>query len=427
MKAFKLFLLPFSSALILPNERKEVMSMSSKLFTPSFLCILLANFLLYFGFWLIIPILPFYLMEEYNLSESSIGIILALYTASALIIRPFSGYILDTFSRRFFYILSYIFFTVIFLGYACNSLLAVFVFLRILHGLAFGAVTIGGNTIVVDILPSEHRGEGLGYYGLTNNLALSIAPLFGLLCHNTISYSWIFGIAFFASFVGLVLALNVKVPAKPQTTRQPNLPLSLDRFFLLKSIPASISLILLSIPYGAVTNFVAIYITHLQLSFTPGLFFVCMAAGMGSSRIFAGKYIDKGYLTECIHYGLYLIILAFFILGSAPYLLRYAPSLTTGMFFVIPFLLGVGFGILFPAYNTLYINLAQHNQRATAVSSYLTSWDIGLGIGMIVCGTIADHFGFAIVYFIGSILTVLSSIYFSSLVKPHYLRNRIER
>lgn len=399
--------------------------MNERLFSPSYCCLLLANFLLYFGFWLLIPILPFYLKDVYHLPAGEIGIILSIYTVSALIIRPFSGYLLDTFKRKPLYILSYALFTLIFAAYIFGNLLYIFIILRIIHGLTFGMVTIGGNTIVVDILPAEHRGEGLGYYGLTNNLALCIAPMFGLLAHNSYSYESIFLIGFLTCLLGFILASIVRVPVKKPKVKQ-RIPLSLDRFFLLKSIPASLSLILLSIPYGAVTNFVAIYITDLNISITSGFFFVLMAIGMGSSRIFSGKYVDKGYITECIKYGLYVIITSFLLLGSCHWLTSYGTHLVQIILFIVPLLLGIGFGIIFPAFNTLYINLGQHNQRATAISSYLTSWDIGLGLGMIISGAIAQisHFGF--VYILGVFLAIISTIYFIKKVTPHYNRNKID-
>ena len=116
-----------------------------RLFTSSYCCILTANFLLYFGFWLLIPILPFYLKENYQLQESAIGLILSCYTISALTIRPFSGYLLDTFSRKPLYLIAYGVFTVLFLGYMSGGVLLMFVALRIAHGLAFGTVTVGGK------------------------------------------------------------------------------------------------------------------------------------------------------------------------------------------------------------------------------------------------------------------------------------------
>ncbi len=155
-----------------------------KLISPSFCYILAANFLLFFAFYLILPILPFYLQDQFDADKSMIGFILSCYTIAALCIRPFSGYLLDTFARRPLYLLAYSVFMVIFAGYMIASLLSIFIVLRILHGFAFGMVTVSGNTIVIDILPSSRRGEGIGYYGLANNTAMSFGPMTGLFMHT---------------------------------------------------------------------------------------------------------------------------------------------------------------------------------------------------------------------------------------------------
>lgn len=388
-----------------------------RLFTASYCSILAANFLLYFGFWLLVPLLPFYLQENYSLAEGSIGAILACYTVSALMVRPFSGYMLDTFARKPLYILAYAWFTLMFLGYIVGGILVFFVLLRVIHGFAFGTVTVAGNTVVVDIMPSARRGEGLGYYGLTNNIAMSTGPMVGLFLHGLLSYELIFSISLLSCLLGFFLAVTIKAPAKPKVERP---PLSFDRFILLKGIPAGISLLLLSIPYGATTNFVAMYVKEMGLDVTPGFFFVLMAIGMGISRIFSGKFVDRGYVTECIHYGFFLVVAAFALLGACEKIMLWNEGVAELCFFIVPFLQGVGFGIMFPAYNSLYINLAPNNQRATATSTYLTSWDVGIGLGMVLSGMVAEAFSFETVYVAGCVLSVISMLYFDHYVTPHY-------
>ena len=393
-----------------------------RLFTPSYCCILVANFLLFFGFWMLVPLLPFYLKENFGVGESAIGAILACYTVSALMVRPFSGYLLDSFSRKPLYIIAYALFTSLFFGYIIGGTLTFFILLRILHGFTFGAVTVGGNTVVVDIMPSERRGEGLGYYGLMNNTALSLGPMASLFLHGVLSYKSIFGIGMSACLIGFILTLFIKTPTKPRTKRP---PLSLDRFFLTKGIPAGISLLLLSIPYGATTNFVAMYVEEMHLPVSSGLYFVFMAIGMGVSRIFSGRYVDKGYITECIHYGFFLVISAFGLLGACAYLKECSQTIAIAAFFTVPFLQGIGFGIIFPAYNSLYINLAPNNRRATATSTYLTSWDVGIGLGMVVGGMIAQSISFSAVYSTGAVLSIISMLIFDYIVTPHYKKNRL--
>lgn len=201
--------------------------------------------------------------------------------------------------------------------------------------------------------------------------------------------------------------------------------LSLDRFFLLKGIPVSISLLMLSIPYGATTNFVAMYAREIQLDVPSGFFFTLMAAGMGVSRLVAGRKVDQGYITQCIHIGLYPVVVAFFILSMCRFVAPHSTGIAEAMFFSVPVLLGIGFGVIFPAMNTLYINLAPNNQRATATSTYLTAWDVGIGIGIATSGIIAHYFTFYMVYLIGSMLCLVSMIYFNLRVTPHYNRNKL--
>ena len=97
-------------------ERSFIMA-KDRLITPSYCFILAANFLLYFGFWLLIPVLPFYLSEFFQAGNSTIGIVLSCYTVAALCIRPFSGYLLDTFARKPLYLFAYFIFMMMFGGY----------------------------------------------------------------------------------------------------------------------------------------------------------------------------------------------------------------------------------------------------------------------------------------------------------------------
>ena len=397
--------------------------MKERLVTPSYILIIAANFLQFFGFWLLIPVLPFYLQEVFGADKTSIGAILSCYTIAALCMRPFSGYLLDTFSRKPLYLLAYFLFTMMFGGYMLAGTLTIFILCRIIHGFSFGMVTVSGNTIVIDIMPSSRRGEGLGYYGLANNIAMSIGPMTGLFLHDAaVGYTFIFSCSLGACILGFLCAYLVKTPYKPPVKRE---PISLDRFILLKGIPAGISLLLLSIPYGMTTNYVAMYAKQIGITASTGFFFTLMAIGMAVSRLFSGKLVDKGMITQVIQAGLYLVCFCFFGLSACGWTVDWNLQITTVFFFAIALLMGVGFGTMFPAYNTLFVNLAPNNQRGTATSTYLTSWDVGIGIGMVVGGYIAEISTFKMAYLSGAILTIVSLFYFYGKVAPHFRRYRL--
>lgn len=393
-----------------------------KLVTRSYVSILAANFLLYFGFYLLLPILPFYLTEVFHSSNASIGIILSCYTIAALCIRPFSGYLLDTFARKPLYLFAYFIFTGIFAGYLFAGALTLFTILRIFHGFAFGTVTVAGNTIVIDIMPSSRRGEGLGYYGMMNNTAMSIGPMVGLFLHEICSFEVIFICAFISCSIGLLMTFLVKTPAKKPVKRE---ALSLDRFILLKGIPAGVDLMLLSVPYGMTTTFVAIYAKEMGITSGIGLFFTFMAIGMAVSRLFSGRQVDKGRIIKVISWGMYLVCFCYFLLSACNILMEYNRVLTTGIFFGIALFLGIGFGTMFPAFNTLFVNLASNAQRGTATSTYLTSWDMGIGTGVLAGGYIGQFATFDKAFFFGACLTVFSVIYFKIKVAPHFEQNKL--
>ena len=397
--------------------------MKDRLVTPGYCFILAANFLLYFGFWLLIPVLPFYLSEIFNAGNSTIGIILSCYTVAALCIRPFSGYFLDSFARKPLYLLAYFIFMTMFAGYIIAGSLVLFILFRIIHGVSFGMVTVGGNTVVIDIMPSSRRGEGLGYYGLSNNIAMAVGPMSGLFLHDAgMSYTTIFCCSLGSCIAGFICASLVKTPYKPPVKRE---PISLDRFILLKGIPAGISLLLLSIPYGMTTNYVAMYAKEIGINATTGFFFTFMAVGMAISRIFSGKIVDKGKITQVISAGLYIVVFSFFLLSACVYIINWNSMACGIIFFAVALLLGVGFGIMFPAYNTLFVNLAPNNQRGTATSTYLPSWDGGIGIGMLTGGYIAEVSTFDKAYLFGACLTIISMLYFNGKVTPHYHKNKL--
>ena len=397
--------------------------MKDKLITKNYIEILAANFLLFFGFWLLMPVLPFYLAEVFDANKTTIGAVLSCYTIAALCIRPFSGYLLDTFARKPLYLLAYFTFTAIFGGYLIAGTLTLFILFRIIHGVSFGMVTVSGNTIVIDIMPSSRRGEGLGYYGLANNIAMSIGPMTGLFLHDAgADYTLIFCCSLGSCLIGFLCASLVKTTYKPPVKRE---PISLDRFILLKGIPAGFSLLLLSIPYGMTTNYVAMYAKQIGIQASTGFFFTFMALGMAVSRLFSGRLVDRGMVTQVIEAGLYLVCFCFFGLSSCGWLTTWSLQWTTYFLFTIALLLGIGFGTMFPAYNTLFVNLAPNNQRGTATSTYLTSWDVGIGAGMLLGGYIAEIATFKMAYLFGVALTVISLFYFRSKVAPHFHRHKL--
>lgn len=233
----------------------------------------------------------------------------------------------------------------------------------------------------------------------------------------------IFACSLLSCLLGFIMAYLVKTPQKQPIKKE---PISLDRFFLVKGAWAGISLLLLSIPYGMTTTYVAMYADEIGISVNSGLYFTFMAIGLAVSRMFSGRQVDKGRITLVISLGMYLAAASFFGLAALERLMRWNPSFTSYLYIGIALSQGVAFGTMFPAFNTLFVNLAPNSQRGTATSTYLTSWDVGIGIGLMIGGSIAQAFGgFNYAYLFGACLTILSTLFFLLKAGPHFNRNKL--
>ncbi len=403
---------------MIKNKNKE------ELWTSSFISACIGNFLLFFAFYLLVPILPLYLIEEFHSSKLMVGVILSSYTLAALLIRPISGFILDMFYRKPIYLLAYLLFVVSFIGYPLANLLSTFLFIRILHGFTFGFVTTAGNSFIVDIMPASRRGEGLGYFGISNTLSMAFGPMTSLYMHDYYNFDIIFYTAIASGLLGLLFAIRIKsTNTVDRTVKQ---PMAFDRFFLFKGFKAGLCLLLMGIPYGMLVTYIAIFGKELGIQSGVGVFFSLMAFGLISSRVLAGKLVDKGKLTNVVATGTLICLLSMLLLSGLGQLNSEYYTLIVILFYSISLFLGIGYGLLFPAYNTLFVNLAPNNRRATASSTYMTSWDFGIGIGLISGGWLADSSGgLPLAYFGGAIATAISYLYFKSIAGPHFVKYKL--
>ena len=394
-----------------------------RLFTRDYIFVCIAAFMMSFSFFILVPTLPMYLKDTFGISPALVGVVLSCYVIAVLSIRPMTGFIADTLPRKRVYIVSYAIFVASFLGYFfITQTLALFILLRVLHGFSFGMLTTAGNTLVIDVMPSSRRGEGLGYYGVTNNLAMAFGPMVGLFVISSGNYTLLFLTSLITGTVGLVLGALVRAPKKK--IEKTEFKLSADRFFLKEGIRACFAFFLLAIPYGMTTSYMALYAASSGITQNAGLFFTVMAAGLITSRLNSGKRVDRGFVTETIIVGICIALVGGF--GEAILSTVSAWSIAAGYatYFLTAFLFGYGYGTMFPAYNTLFINLAPNSRRATANATYLTGWDVGIGGGMLLGGYISEY-GYLYCYMLGAVLIFVALLFFKYVVTPHFHQHKL--
>ena len=380
------------------------------LWNRNFVQCCLSYFLMNFSFYMLMPTMPVYLVDALGLGEESVGLVLSMYTVGLLCVRPFSGFLVDCFSRKPLYMFAFTMFALLFGGYIVAMSMLSIMAVRFVQGGFMGLTSVAGNTIAIDVIPSQRRGEGMGFYGLTINLAMSLAPLAAVALYKAFGFHILVWIAFAMAWLGVGSVALIRYPRRE---KHPRPRLSLDRFILLKAIPSAVDYILVAIPYGMIISFVVLYGQEIGIA-NPSYFFIFMAIGVGTSRLISGRMVDKGkiYAVTCSSLVCLLFSFTLFALCHASW-----------AFFLSALLIGVGFGTGVPAYQCLFVNVAPANLRGTATSTYLTSFDIGVGIGTLIAGFIVVRWGWSIMYLTGAFSCLLALVVNIFWVKPAYDRN----
>lgn len=391
-------------------EKKE------RLWNSNYLKVWCANFMIFFSFMLLTPLLPSYLSDTFGADKQTIGIVLSGYTLTALLIRALSGYIVDSFPRRTVLILSYALFALFFAGYIVAGSLVLFAIVRTLHGAPFGATTVSNSTVAIDVLHPSRRAEGIGYYGLSNNIATAISPTVALLLFGAYkSYDLLFWVAFITALIGLASTSSVKL--REREIVKNNQPLSLDRFILLKGWRQGAAMICYAFSYGVLATYIAIYgQEELGITGGTGLFFMLLAIGLILSRLVGGRKLRQGKVTQNASIGIAVSLVGYFIFAAVHnYWGYYGAAL----------IIGLGNGHMFPAFQTMFINLAPNSQRGTANSTLLVSWDIGIGLGILVGGIVSEHIGYHAAFWTAWGVNLLGVSIFYLFARRHFQQNKL--
>lgn len=392
------------------------MNSKEKLWNANYIKVMTTNFLLYFAFYLLTPLLPLYLSETFGATKDTIGIVLSGYTVAALIVRPFCGYVVDSFSRKNVLMLCLSGFAVFFAGYIAAGTILMFAICRTLHGGPFGAVTVANSTCAIDVLPSSRRNEGIGLYGLSNNFAMAIAPSIGIYLHNMVdSYMILFWIAFIVAISAVLIAWTIRLPEKDIIRNKEKL--SLDRFFLTRAWLLAINIAMFGFCWGVLSNYLAIYSKEvLSITGGTGTYFALLSMGLFSSRLQGRKALSQGKLTQNAAEGMLISLVGFTLFVAIPHPVAY---------YLSAILIGLGNGHLYPAFLNMFVHVARHDQRGTANSSILTGWDLGFGIGCLLGGIVAEHFGYTATFWMVAAENAVSVILFFLASRQFFERRKI--
>lgn len=375
-----------------------------RLWTRTFSLLCGAGFTTCMAFYSLLPALPLFLENELHIVGWQAGLIISIFTVSAVFTRMLSGWLLDTYGRRPVYLASLAFFSLSFLGYIFTGSWAALLALRIVHGGLWGLVSSSVHTAVADAVPPTRRGEGIGLFGFFFSIAMAIGPVCAMWAVNAFSYDHLFIFEAIFAAIALTLAFFASYLPAPATRRKLRLSVLVEK----SAVPVSTVIFLLFMSYGAVVNWIAIYAKDVPGA-SAGWFYTCLAVGTGLTRIFSGRVFDRRGPVGVCGVGFGVFILALFLLGAVPHV---------STFYVAGMCLGIGAGLTQPVGLAIINSMVEADRRGAANATFSTLFDCGIGAGIFITGALQPITGIGGSWLILGGVVIIAAVLFYTLAWP---------
>lgn len=382
-----------------------------KLWTKDFLLIAFTNLFIFLCFYSLMVTLTVYTIDKFHTSISIAGLASSIFVIGAVLVRPFAGKRIALIGPKKLLVASLsVFFLSTLLYFAADNL-NMLLCLRLIHGAAFGVASTATGTIVAEIIPPSRRGEGMGYFAISTNIAMAIGPFIGLYISSAYEYTMVFTVSILFAFISLVASILLKYeqPALTEGQIEGLKSHKLRDYFEYSAIPISITAGVIGFSYSSVLSHMTTFSQEINLAGAASFFFVVYAVSLLVTRPFTGRWFDLRGENFVIYPSLILYALSLLILGG---------SMNSGMLLAAGAMMGIGLGTFQSSAQTIAIKEAPTHRIGLATSTFFVMYDIGIGIGPFLQGLAIPYFGYRGLYFI------MGAIAFIGIVMYYFAHGR---
>lgn len=377
--------------------------MKDKLWNAKYIYIVLVNTLICFGFYMITTILTVYLLEV-GIEVSKAGVVVGLFSITALIMRPISGYVTDTYNQKHLMVFSTALVSIAVLGYVITANLPLIVFFRVLHGFAFAISSTAIVAMASSYIPASRFSEGIGYLGLGQIIGSAVGPGLGVWVMNTYGtrYSFYISAGFSLLAMLVILLLRYTAPPRPEQARK----ITLKGLVAVEVLDFSFVSGCYSFLNGVVASFLVLFAAQKGI-LDVSLYFTVSAVFLFAARPISGKLVDRFGLKTVIYPAICMTILSIIMLIGMKSL---------WMLLLSAAVRALAQGALQPSLQAACIQRVGVERSGTATGTYYLGADIGQGLGPILGGFIAGLWGYTeIFYFCIGLIAFAGFIFFLSM------------
>ncbi|WP_431121124.1 MFS transporter [Flagellimonas flava] len=357
------------------TAKGELILKKQSLYNPKFILVCLGSLFFSASYNMLIPELPSYLSDLGG--AQYIGLIIALFTLTAGLSRPFSGKLTDTIGRKPVMLVGALVCVVCGGLYPVLTTVYGFLLLRLFHGFSTGFTPTAASTYVSDVVPPNRLGEAMGIQGIAFSTGLALGPALGSLIKLHFSYEILFYSSSVMAFLASLLILNLGETLSVKQKFSPILlRISKQDILAKEAFPAALVTFLAYVAFGVILTLIPDW-TELIGFANKGVFFIVFTLTSLLVRVIAGKLSDRYGRIKVILLGLILLCIALVMIG--------AMKSTTG-FLVGAGIYGLGMGIVSPGINAWTIDLSLPGQKGKAIATMFIALEAGIGLGALLSG-----------------------------------------
>jgi predicted MFS family arabinose efflux permease len=389
------------------NDKEITSAQSSgKLLTRDFVLVFFAFFAFIAANHALIPTLPIYLTQVGS-NERQVGVLVGITGMAALVSRFLVGGALTRYSEKRIMVIGSLLFALTFPAAILFSRFWPLFAVRVFQGIALACFHTAALAYVINIVPHVYRAQGIAYFMLAPNIAMSLVAPSGMFLINQYGFT-----IFFLSCMGLSLCsfflswkkVRSREMAVTSEESTGNAFLPEWRIF----VPAIVNFLMI-FAYGGLTAFIPLYALERGIT-NPGHFFTATSVVMIAGRVLGGKILDTCNKEK-------MILSFIFISIAALVILSFSKNLT--MFILVGMLWGIGAAFLTPVCMSYAFEYAGTSSGA-AVGTYQASMDLGLALGPVIAGLIIPFTGYPIMFLCLAFICFINMGYFQFYVRRRH-------
>ena len=352
-----------------------------------------------FGAQLLAPVLPLYL-ASHGLSASQIGMVMGITAIGALIMRPSSGRSVDRYGSRPIILFGQSVLAVCLSAYFWFTGFIPLLVIRFLHGAAQSFYSTASVTFASSVESPQNTAGAISLFTVFTMVGLGAATSLAPLLYLEISFLPLVGLSLLSLAIAVAFALLRARPIAPlkDAERMP--------FSSVMHLPAvwapTVCLFASNFAFSTLFTFVPLYALSESVSGYSS-FYICFAVAVIVTRL-AVQSLTQTFSAEMVA----TVASALNVLSALVVMVN--PSAWT--FGLSGILVGLGFGIIFPALTVYVIQRIPPAVKGTALSILTAAGDVGNALGAAMLGIVAEWFGFRWVFAAAALVVLLCARYF---------------